>query len=76
MKDIHNRQGDVFVNTFDTTGAAAAKSAPAIGGTVYSLAELPAAEVAAWATVLYTSLLITDWCWKKVKAYKAWRAGR
>lgn len=74
MQSAQHRQGESFMlNTVDSTATAVTKGAPAVVGTGYSLTHLPLADIAACLTILYTALLIADWCWKKFCAYRAWK---
>lgn len=70
----YNSKGDHYMNSIDSTGAMVTKAAPAIGGTAWSLSALPLADIAAMLTIIYTTFLIGDWIWKKVKAYREWKA--
>lgn len=69
MTRNHHR-GDVFMSSIDSTGVMVTKAAPAAAGTAWSLAQLPLADIAAALTILYTALLICDWVWKKIRAYR------
>lgn len=73
MSSIRDPRGDSFMNSIDSTGTMVSKAAPAVVGTSYSLANLPLADIAAACTILYTCLLIFDWIWKKIKAYREYR---
>lgn len=69
---LHERGS--FDMSVDSSGAMVAKVTPAIVGTGVSFSSLPWADIAAFLTCIYVLFQIADWVWKKIKAWREWRA--
>lgn len=85
MRTVQEQRGHTFMNSIDSTEKMVAKAAPAISLSAVSVSEdahtwldhfaaLPWGAISGCAATLYTVCMLGDWVYKKVRAYRMWRA--
>lgn len=86
-REGHMRLSDVMVNTADSGPVMLAKATPAIGLVGASqleaarehlvpLIQMPWSDFAAMCATIYTLLMISEWLWKKITAFREWYKAR